>query len=124
MEKDISSRMRSLATLETIGASQKNFDPTKAKGLKLRAIIGKTRGKAIADIGGSGSHTTSDRINDNDKYEIEGILQDCSTGWITILTTAYRTNSRSISSSAQTKDGKNLYIETGALEEGVINVNY
>ena len=101
MEQDITGLKHALAALASTYPQQSFSSIGKVGGIKLQAIVGRSKGKITKD----------------DRYEIEGILQDYSTGWIT-LSSAYRTKSRDISSPSKTDGGKNLYIETIAQEEG------
>ncbi len=117
MEKDISSKTGLRCALEALSETEGNSVPVETGGIELRAIIGKTRGRTITDFNGKIIDATNDRIDDDDRYEIEGILQDYSIGWVT-FSSAYRTDSRDTSSPLKTEKGKNLYIETRAREEG------
>ena len=101
MEKDIAGLKCALTALASTDPQQDFSSMDKVGGMKLQAIIGRSKGKMTKD----------------DRYEIESILQDYSTGWIT-FSSAYRTKSRNISSPSYAESGKNLYIETIAQEEG------
>ncbi len=101
MEQDIAGLKYALTALVSTDPQQNFSSMGKVGGMKLQAIVGRSKGKITKD----------------DRYEIESILQDYSTGWIT-LSSAYRTKSRDISSLSKTERGKNLYIETMALKEG------
>lgn len=108
----------STVTVEADSESSYNLNSTDTiAGLKLTAIIGKIKGRCFTYPNGRTIEKTGDRINDDDRYEIEGILQDYSTGWVT-LNSAYRTDSRSISSLRKTKEGEYLYVSTAPLEAG------
>lgn len=69
--------------------------------MKLKAIIGKVNG----------------RINDNDKYEVEGMFQAHSVGW-TVTSSVHQTNSGNVLAPIQDKTGKNLYIESMEFRRG------
>lgn len=99
------------ASLKDLEYLQENDYPNPINSVKLKAIIGKAKNGEMARLDGS-----KGRMTDNDKHEIEGILQDYSFGRVTFKS-AYRTNSKDISTSLRAEKGNKLYIETDALDE-------
>lgn len=59
-------------------------------------------------------------MEDDDRYEIEGIMQENANGWM-ILNPIYRTDSRSVSTkSEKVANGARMYLETQVLEKGAM----
>ena len=87
--------------MESFNGTNSNHRSNEDGRLSLRALVGRSNGE----------------LTDDDKYEIEGIFQNHSTGWA-ILSPLYRTDSRSISARPARTEGKNLYIESMACEKG------
>lgn len=97
--------------LEALASTEPPRNISRVNGVRLKAIIGKTKNGQISRLDNSKGMT------DDDIDEIKGILQGYSVGWMTFKS-AYRTNSKDISTTSGPEKGRRLYIETDAGEEG------
>lgn len=73
---------------------------TKTPNMNIKAIVSKTRGA----------------LNDMDRYNIEGILQANSIGWV-VASPLFRTNSTDLSSVVKAENGSNVYLESMPAED-------